>query len=442
MLITSFLTLSVSLPVGEFVQQIDGFLEPVYAIELPDGGFAVADRMADEVVLLDASGKRIGTIEGPVDNPTFLEIDTNGNVHVATNTATYPKWSGVELRSAGVPVHVEGGWIVPDRLGHAIHHFDESGNWLSTWGAHAVLPHEGHGKLHYPDSVTLSNDRKRLIVCEGFEGRIQIFERTEGDPEAPPPITNIAHFGKYIDSYGDLLVIAEPEMGDVYLFRTGLEVPIQLTRFGGEGKAPHQFTWVEGVWIGDGVIKIVGDKSLKTFTYEHDKTSRMRAIPGMVKFQESVSNACFQGAIDNDVVMPSASDIAVSQDGATMWVVHQQSETVQLLSTENSEPLITIEGFVEPQGVALEQHGTILVSDIGASHIKRFSPDGSLLLTFGEKGIAPHQMNKPAGITVLDDGTIAVVDWGNHRAQLYAQDGTWLATFGRGRFWTNKNVKK
>ncbi len=442
MFISPIVVLTIAAPIGSFIQQIDGFLEPVYAMELPGGGFAVADRMADEVVLLDKDGNRVGISEGECNSPLHFSMDEEGKLVIDDPPSKYPEWSGVELRDQGVGAKTQNGWIVPDRLGHAIHHFDNKGKWIGKWGVHAVLSHEGNGKLHYPDSVTLTNDGKRIIVCEGFEGRIQIFELAEGKPEAPPPITNIAHFGKHIDSYGDLIVIAEPELGDIYLFRTGLEVPIQLTRFGGEGDAPHQFNWVDGLWIGDGIVKAIGNGSLKTFSFEHDSESRMRAIPGMVKFQKSVSNPCFAGPLDQDKVMPSASDIAVTADGKNMWAVDSKAEVVQFMSTEDYVITKTIKGFVEPQGIAIEQNGNILVSDIGASHIKRFSPDGELLVIFGEKGTQPHQMIKPAGMTVLDDGTIVVVDWGNHRAQIYAQDGTWLSTFGRGRFWTNKDVKK
>lgn len=441
MFVAPLVVILLAAPHGEFIQQIDGFLEPIHAIELPNGGFAVADRMADEVVLLDRSGKRVGVLGGEHESPMHLSI-VDGEVVVDSVPTTHPTWEGVEMRAPGIGVKTQHGWIVPDRLGHSIHHFDQEGNSIGKWGTHALLPHEGNGKLHYPDSVSLTQDGKQLIVCEGFEGRIQIFELGEGEPEAPPPITNIAHFGKYIDSFGDLIVVGEPELGDIYLFRTGLKVPIQLTRFGGEGDAPHQFNWIDGLWIGDGVVKAIGNGSLKTFTFEHDPESKMRAIPGMVKFQQSVTDTCFSGPLDKGMVMASASDIAVLEDKKSMWTVDRSAETVQLVSTEDFVPLVTISGFVEPQGVAIERNGDILVSDIGASHIKRFSPEGALLLTFGEKGFDPHQMNKPAGITVLDDGTIVVVDWGNHRAQMYDHDGTWISTFGRGRFWTNKNVEK
>ena len=418
-------------PNGSFVRQIDGFLEPSHAIWLPDGNIAVADRMADEIVVLTEFGERIGSV--PCDNP--LELVLKDGVPVAGIGQCY-EFETEDIVEAGIPASSAGGWIIPDIYGHAIHHYDSEGNLIGKWGTHAILPHEGEGKLHYPNAVSVSSDGTKVIICEGFEGRIQIFELGEGEPENAPLITNIAHFGKQVDSFGDLILFAEPELGDVYLFRTGLEVPITLTRFGGEGDAPHQFKWINGLWIGDGVIKIVGDGNIKTFVYEHDPSSPFKQIPGMVKFQKSQSHECLNGPIDGDSVTPSSSDIAVSSDGKTMWSVDAVAETVVQTTLPGFEVLQMLDGFIEPQGIEIEADGNILVSDIGASNIKRFSPDGELLLTFGEKGYAPHQMYKPAGITVLDDGTIVVIDWGNHRAQLYSQDGKWQATFGRGRSWT------
>jgi len=421
-------------PSATFLRQIDGFLEPSHAVWLPDGTIAVSDRMADEIVIISTNGDRLRSIE--VENPMELTIDEMGAPTVGT--AKRPHWDFDEVVSAGVPTRSSDSWIVPDIYGHAIHQYVLEVNWLGKWGVHALLPHEGKGKLHYPNAVSISPDGATIIVCEGFEGRLQMFELGEGEPESAPLIANVAHFGKQVDSYQDIILIAEPELGDVYLFRTGLSVPIPLTRFGGEGNAPHQFKWINGLWIGDGEIKVVGDGNLKTFVYEHDSKSPFKQIPGMVKFQKSQSHECLIGPIDADSVMPSSSDIAVTENGKAMWTVDGPNEAVTLLTIPDFEVVQTIDGFIEPEGIEIEQDGNILVSDIGASCIKRFSPSGELLLKFGEKGYAPHQMYKPAGMTVLDDGTIVVVDWGNHRAQLYSRDGKWQSTFGRGRSWTRE----
>ena len=441
MFIELLITSAFLMPSGRFIRQIDGFLEPSHAIWLPDGNIAVADRMADAIVIVSSAGERLQVFT-EVNNPEHLQLDATG-VATAGGVDERPTWSTTEIQSAGIGSKTSTGWIIPDKYGHSIHHYDLEGNWLGKWGVHALLPHAGEGKLHYPNAVSVSPDGKQIIVCEGFEGRIQIFDLAQGQPEAPPLVTNIAHFGKHVDSYGDLILVAEPELGDVYLLRTGLEVPIELTRFGGGGDAPHQFNWINGLWIGEGEIKVVGERNLKTFIFEHNPESPLRQIPSMVKFQKMQRHDRFQGAIDADgfgniCMAPNATDIAMTKDGSTMWTVDALHETVKSIRTIDHEVTREIKGFVEPQGIAIEQDGNILVSDIGASHIKRFSPEGNLLLTFGEKGFLPHQMYKPAGITVLENGTIVVIDWGNHRAQLYKPDGSWAATFGRGRSWTRE----
>lgn len=427
------------MPTGRFLNQIEGFLEPSHAIWLPNGNIAVADRMADEIVIVTPEGKRLTTTSR--ENPKWITATSEGVIEEEFDSARckYPTWPTKEVRKHGIAAETNSGWIIPDELGHAIHHYDHEGHWIGKWGVHAILPHEGEGKLHYPNAVDVSPDGTKIVVCEGFEGRIQIFELGEGESESAPLISNIAHFGKHIDSYGDLILIAEPELGDVYLLRTGLDVPIELTRFGGEGDAPHQFKWINGLWIGDGEIQVVGERNLKTFTYEHDPLSPLKMVPGMVRFQKSQSETCFLGPI-HTCIAPSAADLAMSQESNVLWSVDRDAEQVIAVSLHPIvEPVVRITGFIEPQGIEIEANGNILVSDIGASHIKRFSPQGELLSTFGEKGYAPHQMYKPAGITVLADGTIVVVDWGNHRAQLYSPEGKWQATFGRGRSWTREN---
>jgi DNA-binding beta-propeller fold protein YncE len=443
MLIPFFVSSFLIMPSGRFIKQIDGFLEPSQAIWLDDGNIAVADRMANQIIVVTPEGKRLRTT--PWDNPKYLSAKFGGTVLPELGYKyQYPTWPTEEVRKHGIAVKTNLGWIIPDELGHAIHHYDLEGNWLGKWGVHALLPHEGEGKLHYPNAVDVSFDGTKIVVCEGFEGRIQIFELGEGEVDSAPLISNISHFGKHVDSFGDLILIAEPELGDIYLLRTGLKVPIVLARFGGEGKSSHHFDWVNGLWIGDGEIKVLGDGNLKTFIFDHDSESSFKQMPGMVKLKQLVKCAQQFGSIDvlnNGEIFMSKSpfmDIALSQDEQSIWMVDSYSERI-VQRTWNGDTLLTITGFIEPYGIEVEADGNILVSDIGASNIKRFSPQGELLLTFGEKGYAPHQMYKPAGITALDDGTIVVVDWGNHRAQLYSPEGKWQATFGRGRSWTREN---
>ena len=57
--------------------------------------------------------------------------------------------------------------------------------------------------------------------------------------------------------------------------------------------------------------------------------------------------------------------------------------------------------FNRPTGVAISPSGEIYVSDgYGNARVHKFSPDGSLLLSWGEPGEAPGQFRLPHSIWV------------------------------------------
>ena len=167
-------------PSGQFLNQIDGFLEPSHAIWLPNGNIAVADRLADEIIILSPDGERISVVHA--EGVEAIKWSEDGLVRPIDAFASLP-WETNEIRRQGIPSSTPKEWLVPDLLGHSIHHYDQEGNWIGKWGVHALLPHEGEGKIHYPNAVDVSPDGKQVIVCEGFEGRIQIFALGDGEPE-------------------------------------------------------------------------------------------------------------------------------------------------------------------------------------------------------------------------------------------------------------------
>ena len=70
-------------------------------------------------------------------------------------------------------------------------------------------------------------------------------------------------------------------------------------------------------------------------------------------------------------------------------------------------PLVIVDGLEDPQGLTLDTHGNIYVSDWGNSHqVKVFAPDGKLLRNIGQAGAPcaglynPDHLNHPQGITI------------------------------------------
>jgi len=73
---------------------------------------------------------------------------------------------------------------------------------------------------------------------------------------------------------------------------------------------------------------------------------------------------------------------------------------------------------------ALSPRGDIYVSDgYGNARVHKYSPDGKLLLSWGEPGCDPGQFNIPHNICADPDGWVYVADRENHRVQVFNGDG-------------------
>ena len=83
--------------------------------------------------------------------------------------------------------------------------------------------------------------------------------------------------------------------------------------------------------------------------------------------------------------------------------------------------------FHYPTNLALATDGTMLITDgYGNARVHVFSPDGKLLRSWGEPGSGPGQFQLPHGIAVDRRGTVYVVDRENSRVQLFTAAGGYL----------------
>ena len=94
-------------------------------------------------------------------------------------------------------------------------------------------------------------------------------------------------------------------------------------------------------------------------------------------------------------------------------------------------PIKTISGVNGPRGVAINQRGEIIVTEVTGHCSSIFTPNGEKIRTFGTKGSAVGLFHSPRGITVDTDGNLLVVDGENHRIQKFSPDGQFLALVGK-----------
>jgi DNA-binding beta-propeller fold protein YncE len=84
--------------------------------------------------------------------------------------------------------------------------------------------------------------------------------------------------------------------------------------------------------------------------------------------------------------------------------------------------------FHYPTNLALSPTGEMYVSDgYGNARVHKFSPDGRLLLSWGTPGSGPGQFHLPHGIAIARNGTVFVADRENSRIQLFSPDGSFMA---------------
>lgn len=120
-----------------------------------------------------------------------------------------------------------------------------------------------------------------------------------------------------------------------------------------------------------------------------------------------------------------------------LWIADNRLHQVMKLSPQG-EVLMTLgEAGVAGDGdgqfsgvtdVAVASDGSFWVSDgYGNNRVLKFAPDGTLLFKIGgERGSGPGEFDLPHGITVDDTGRAYVADRTNSRVQVFEADGTYV----------------
>jgi DNA-binding beta-propeller fold protein YncE len=89
-----------------------------------------------------------------------------------------------------------------------------------------------------------------------------------------------------------------------------------------------------------------------------------------------------------------------------------------------------------PHGIDIAPDGSIFVADSGNNRIQKFSPDGTLLASWGtyanilESDAPGGTLNEPWDVAVGQDGSVYVADTFNHRIQKFSADGKFIKMWG------------
>ncbi|MCP4724595.1 MAG: 6-bladed beta-propeller [bacterium] len=80
-----------------------------------------------------------------------------------------------------------------------------------------------------------------------------------------------------------------------------------------------------------------------------------------------------------------------------------------------------------PLSAAIDDEGNIFIMDMGAGHIKKYTPDGKYLMTIGEKGQGPGEFDYPMFINI--NGNELICADGDGRIHKFDTDGKFTKTF-------------
>jgi peptidylamidoglycolate lyase len=90
--------------------------------------------------------------------------------------------------------------------------------------------------------------------------------------------------------------------------------------------------------------------------------------------------------------------------------------------------------FAMPHGLTVDHDDNVWLTDCALHQVYKFSHDGRLLLTLGERAIAGNDgshFNLPTDVAVARDGSFYVTDgYGNNRVLKFAPDGRFLFQWG------------
>jgi len=249
-------------------------------------------------------------------------------------------------------------------------------------------------------------DTDRIIVSDGGNHRLEIFELEKLDPCAGSYAPNVSR------------VVAAKSVISV-----GLD-QISSQGFDGSQKSP----------VEPGSL-VRGKDALLYMADPHN--SRIVVLDRELNFVRSFGS---RGSGDGELLVPS--NISFSRDGEILYVVDTYNFRIVAFSRDGKHLFhwgqagIHDGEFIHPFGMTSGHDGFVYVTDDAANRVQKFDEHGKHVQTWGRWGTEPGQFYKPKGIAQDEKGRLIVADFGNHRAQIMSASGQYIDMFGIGEGYT------
>lgn len=415
---------------------------------------------------------------GELDHPADVAVDEHGRLFVAdrdnhriqkldgqgrfiASWGSFGPYLGQMASPSGVRFANDRVYVA-DRDNHRVEVFDVEGKLLYDWGVHALRPHEGAGKLHYPNQVAVApmtnvagapggkvagtpgNDL--VIVTEGFENRCQLFglqDETQALAAQSSERNTASHYGSAIDATGDLVVLLEPSAPGMLVCDTTTDEPIEITRRGAFGAKFGEFVRPEGIALdasgGLAYVSDPGAERVSVWNVARKSGEVLRYDPGLARLVSVLDlHALFALEKNNEGMFPIEPGPLECDEHGNVYLLDLANTQIVVL-----DPGLSIarrfgsfgSGDAKlhgPTDLALSRSGeAIFVVDAHECRVKAFDLMGRPLFAFGSSGDGPGQFVRPFGIACAADGSIFVSDEGAHRIDKFDAHGGFVAAFGK-----------
>lgn len=446
----------------------------------------VADTHNHRVQIFDRAGRYerdvggFGGARGEYRFPRDLALDARGHLYVAdTDNHRIQKLDpvGRPLAAWGVfgpypgqlaaptSVRVLGDRLhVADRDNHRVEVFELGGKHAGGFGLHALLPHEGAGKLHYPSGIALAANGQRILVLEAFESRAQLFGPSTANDLAAQQSqerNTASHFGGAIDASGALFATVEPSAPGIVVHDTALAEPVEITRWSGYGPRNAQFVRPEAIELdplaAHAYVADAGAARLVDYRVDRPAGTPLKYDPALARLAQALDlvrlaqDDARLGGFVEPVALECAPDgalLVLDACGLRVLEFTRHFELVRVFAIDDPKeraPLSLLRARA-PVDLALNAGWTeVFVLDALAARVFVFDRAGKFLRAFGEHGEGERAFVRPAGIACAPDGSLWIADEARHRVVHVDARGAFLGAMGRqgfarGEFWAPRGL--
>lgn len=422
--------------------KVDGQIDFLAELALDrDGNIYVSDSGNARILKFDADGNFLlkfgtkGTGAGQFNSITGIVLDSSNNMYVsdARNNriqkfdshgnfllkfGTAGNENGQFMSPNDIILDNAGNIYVTDSGNHRMQKFDSQGNFLLKFGNKGT----GNGQFFEPTSVAI--DREGNIYVPYFtQDRIQKFD------SAGNFLTNLQPDGSGKWEFDQPSNITFDTGGNLYIL--DLE-RYRIQKFDPSGNVLAEFGtkgWTPGRFNRPSDIVIDNDENIYVADVWNHRIQKFDPHGSFISAFRPVNDDTEVGGLTLD----SAGNIyAVITSGSS----DTRREEVRKFTPEGN--LLLSFGsrgsgdgqFLRSTGIALDSIGNIYVSDTNSNRVQKFDPKGNFLLKFDTKDSADGQPFSPVDIVLDSNGNIFVADFSNHLIRKFDSNGNIIMNFG------------